>query len=141
MTDRLPDFLLIGAARAGTTALHSYLRQHPDIFMPARKEPNFFAFQNDVLDCKGPGADYINNSVTDLTAYKALFNPAPAHAKLGEASPLYLFSERAPANIKETAPHAKMVVILRNPIEQAYSHFMYATKQCIETEPDFGKAL
>ena len=59
-----PDFLVIGAARAGTTALYSYLRQHPQVFMPSVKEPNFFAYRDRVLDCRGPGADFINNSVT-----------------------------------------------------------------------------
>nr|WP_070959181.1 sulfotransferase [Hyphomonas sp. Mor2] len=141
MTTRLPNFLVIGAARAGTTALHAYLRQHPDVFMPVNKEPNFFAFEDEDLDCQGPGADYINNSITDLADYTALFSDAPANACLGEASPLYLYSEKAPGRIKHHVPDAKMILILRNPVEQAYSHFMYATKQCIETEADFGKAL
>lgn len=141
MTTRLPDFLVIGAARAGTTALHSVLQQHPGIFMPDRKEPNFFAYEGETLACQGPGADYINNSVVDLDAYTALFADAPEAAHLGEASPLYLYSEKAPGRIKHHVPDAKMIVILRNPIEQAYSHFMYATKQCIETETDFNTAL
>lgn len=141
MTTRLPDFLVIGAARAGTTALHGFLRQHPGIFMPARKEPNFFAYAGEELACEGPGADYINNSIVDPAAYAALFAGAPAEARLGEASPLYLYSERAPGRIKHHIPNAKMIVILRNPIDQAYSHFMYATKQCIENVSDFDKAL
>ena len=141
MTTRLPDFLVIGAARAGTTALHGFLRQHPGIFMPARKEPNFFAYEGKELACEGPGADYINNSIVDPAAYAALFSGAPAEARLGEASPLYLYSERAPGRIKHHIPGAKMIVILRNPIDQAYSHFMYATKQCIENVSDFDKAL
>lgn len=141
MTAKLPDFLVIGAARAGTTALHAFLRQHPEIFMPTHKEPNFFAYEGQTLACAGPGADYINNSVVDLTTYSDLFAAAPATVKCGEASPLYLYSETAPARIKHHIPNAKLIVILRNPIEQAYSHFMYATKQCIETEADFDRAL
>ena len=141
MSAKMPDFLVIGAARAGTTALHAYLRQHPEIFMPAHKEPNFFAFEGQTLTCAGPGADYINNSVVDLAKYQALFNGAPAGSTCGEASPLYLYSDTAPERIKFHTPEAKMIVILRNPIEQAYSHFMYATKQCIENEPVFSHAL
>jgi len=141
MSAKIPDFLVIGAARAGTTALHAYLRQHPEIFMPAHKEPNFFAFEGQALNCAGPGADYINNSVVDLAAYQALFADAPAGATCGEASPLYLYSDTAPERIKSHTPDAKMIVILRNPVEQAYSHFMYATKQCIENEANFGDAL
>lgn len=141
MSAKMPDFLVIGAARAGTTALHAYLRQHPEIFMPAHKEPNFFAFEGQTLTCAGPGADYINNSVVDLAKYQALFNDAPAGSTCGEASPLYLYSDTAPERIKFHTPEAKMIVILRNPIEQAYSHFMYATKQCIENETVFSHAL
>jgi len=138
---RKPDFLVIGAARAGTTALYSYLKQHPSIFMPTAKEPNFFAFEGQDLDCKGPGADYINNSRNTLEAYGALFADAPEGALLGEASPLYLFAEQAPRRIHHHIPDVPMVAILRNPIEQAYSHFMYATKQRIEPLESFTEAL
>jgi hypothetical protein len=139
--DRQPDFLVIGAARAGTTALHSYLRQHPKVFMPDVKEPNFFAYRDRALDCRGPGADFINNSVTRLAEYQALFAPAPAGSVLGEASPLYLYEPAAPANIRAAIPGVRMVAILRNPVEQAFSHFMYATKYRIETVPRFEDAL
>ena len=137
----MPDFLVIGAARAGTTALHAYLRQHPQIFMPELKEPNFFAYEGQTLACRGPGADYINNSLTRLEDYRALFAPAPEGAVKGEASPLYLYAPEAPANIARHLPGARLVAILRNPVEQAFSHFLYATKQAIEPEPDFARAL
>jgi hypothetical protein len=141
MTGRLPDFLIIGAARSGTTALHSYLRQNPAIFMPSAKEPNFFAFEGETLRVTGPGADFINNSVTDLTAYRALFADAPVGAILGEASPLYLYVPGTAERIKARVPQVRMIAILRNPVEQAFSHFLYATKLRIETEPDFARAL
>ena len=136
-----PDFLVIGAARAGTTALYSYLRQHPQVFMPSVKEPNFFAYRDRALDCRGPGADFINNSVTKAADYEALFAGAPKGAVLGEASPLYLYEPAAPANIRATIPDARMIAILRNPVEQAFSHFMYATKYRIETVERFEDAL
>lgn len=138
---KFPHFLIIGAARAGTTALHGYLRQHPQIFMPTLKEPNFFSFEGETLACKGPGADYINNSVTNQGKYLDLFARAPGGAICGEASPLYLFSPKAPARIKRSIPKARLVVILRNPIDQAFSHFLYASKQAIETERNFTTAL
>ena len=137
----LPDFLIVGAARAGTTALHGYLRQAPGVFMPALKEPNFFAYAGQNLACRGPGADFINNSVTDLARYRGLFAPAPAGTIRGEASPLYLYEPAAPRNIKRIAPDAKMVVILRNPIEQAWSHFLQATKLRVEPLASFADAL
>ena len=138
---RMPDFIVIGAARAGTTALYSFLRQSPDIFMPDVKEPNFFAYEGQSLDCRGPGADFINNSITDLDHYSALFEPAPNGAILGEASPLSLFEPRAPERIHHHVPQARLVVILRNPVEQAYSHFLYATRLRIEPLDSFTLAL
>ena len=137
----MPQFLLIGAARAGTTAIYSYLRQCPDIFMPRLKEPNFFAFEGQTLACRGPGADYINNSVTRLAEYRDLFATSPPGAVLGEASPLYLFADQAAARIRHHTPDARLVVVLRNPVDQAFSHFMYATKQRIEPLTDFVEAL
>ena len=137
----MPQFLLIGAARAGTTAIYSYLRQCPEIFMPRVKEPNFFAFEGQTLACRGPGADYINNSITRLADYRDLFATSPPGAVLGEASPLYLFADQAAARILHHAPDARLVVVLRNPVEQAFSHFMYATKQRIEPLTDFVAAL
>ncbi|WP_424831787.1 sulfotransferase family protein [Ruegeria sp.] len=138
---RLPDFLILGAARAGTTALYSYLRQNPSVFMPTAKEPNFFAFEGETLAYSGPGADYVNNSVTDIEAYRALFADAPEGNICGEASPLYLYSPKAPERIHHHVPNARMVVILRNPIDQALSHYLYAVKQRIEPIEDFTKAI
>ena len=137
----LPEFLIIGAARAGTTALHSYLRQNPGIFMPAAKEPNFFSFEGEMLRYTGPGADYVNNSITDIDKYRTLFADAPPDSICGEASPLYLFSEKAPGRIRHHIPKARMVVILRNPIDQAMSHYHYAVKQRVEPLEDFTDAL
>jgi len=139
--NRFPEFLVIGAARAGTTALHNYLRQHPQVFMPEVKEPNFFAFEGEALNCQGPGADYINNSITSENSYLKLFAEAPRGAIRGEASPLYLYAPQAARRIHAHRADTRLVVILRNPIEQAFSHFLYATKQAIEPERDFKQAL
>ena len=138
---RLPDFLIIGAARAGTTALHSYLRQAPDVFMPDAKEPNFFAYEGQTLAVKGPGAGFINNSLTRLEDYAALFAGAPDGAICGEASPLYLYEPTAPGNIHRHIPDARLVAILRNPVEQAFSHFLYASRLSVETLDSFTDAL
>lgn len=138
---RIPDFLIIGAARSGTTAIYSYLRQNPSIFMPSSKEPNFFAFDPEDLHFSGPGADYVNNSVNSAAAYCALFADAPDKAVCGEASPLYLYSKIAPRRIRSLMPKARMVAVLRNPIDQAFSHYNYAQKQRIEPIDDFAAAL
>ena len=138
---QIPDFIVIGAARSGTTAIHGYLRQSQQIFMPEAKEPNFFAYAGEKLTVRGPGAEFINNSITDHDAYRALFKDAPENVFLGEASPLYLYEPKSAQNIARLAPKARLIAILRNPIEQAYSHFLYAKKQAIESEQDFARAL
>lgn len=138
---RMPTFLVIGAARSGTTALYTYLQQHPGVYMTPIKEPNFFAFEGQKLDVRGPGPDYINNSITDLDTYQALFEAARVGSAIGEASPLYLYAEQAPARIHHHLPDAKLIAILRNPIEQAFSHFLYAKKQTLEPLDDFTAAL
>ena len=88
---RKPDFFIVGAGRCGTTALYEYLRAHPRIFMPAVKEPRFFA--DDM-----PG---LMNRVASLPEYLRLFRGArPEHLAVGEASPQYVYSSTAIGNIR-----------------------------------------
>lgn len=136
-----PTFIIFGASRSGTTGLYTYLKQHPDIFMSPRKETNFFAYEGRTLACKGPGADYINNSVTEFKDYVALFADSKGAKARGEASPLYLYEEGTAERIRRRLPNVKLIAILRNPIEQAYSHFLYARRQMIEPLEDFEAAL
>ncbi len=137
----LPTFIIFGASRSGTTGLYAYLRQHPEIFMSPLKETNFFAFEGREMDCKGPGADYVNNSVTRLEDYAALFDKAGDAKARGEASPLYLYVEGTAARIRRRLPDVKLIAILRDPIEQAYSHYLYARRQMLEPLDDFCAAL
>ena len=138
---KMPTFLVIGAARSGTTALYMYMKQHPEIFMSEGKESNFFSFENELLNCSGPGADYINNSINKLVDYRRLFEGVSSQKAIGEASPLYLYSEKAPERIHHHLPEVKLIAILRNPIEQAYSHFLYAKRQMLEPLDDFTSSL
>ena len=137
----MPTFLVIGASRSGTTALHNYLRQHPDVFMPASKEPNFFLADGQVLDFKGPAAEWVNNSMRSLEEYQGLFEAGARSLARGEASPLYLYFENAPLRIKHHVPDTRMIAVLRDPAEQAYSHFMYAKRNMLEPLDDFTEAL
>lgn len=143
MISALPSFLVIGAARSGTTALYQALAKHPEIFMSPVKEPNFFAFEEGTLDFKGPGAEFVNNSVADLVAYRELFACAGAGGAtmVGEASPLYLYSAGAPRRIAETLGPIKLIAILRNPADQAFSHYLYARAQMIEPLDSFEEAI
>lgn len=137
----MPTFLVFGASRSGTTALYNYLKQHPMVFMSPSKEPNFFAFDGETPEFRGPGADYVNNSITDLAEYQALFDKASIELARGEASPLYLYFERAPKRIHHHIPNAKLIAVLRNPVDQAFSHFLYAKRQVLEPLEDFSAAL
>lgn len=105
-----PNFLIIGAAKCGTTSLYHYLNQHRDVFMPEWKEPSFFA-------------DNAVGGIQDLVEYKALFNAAPEQCvATGEASVAYLYDKNAALKIKDTlGGDTKIIVLLRNPIDMAYS--------------------
>lgn len=139
----LPNFLVIGAAKAGTTSLYRYLEQHPEIYMSPIKEPNFFALEGQPLDFCGPGdAQYIRRfSVTDRAAYEALFAGVQDEVAVGEASALYLYSPAAPVNICRYAPQMKLIAILRHPVERAYSAFLHLLRDEREPTTDFGCAL
>ncbi len=136
-----PTFIIIGAARAGTTGLYTYLKQHPQVFMSPHKETNFFSYEGCALDYQGPGRDYVNNSITELADYQRIFAEAGGARARGEASPLYLYEPQTPERIKAHLPEAKLIAILRNPVEQVYSHFLYARRQMIEPLEDIAAAL
>ena len=138
---RVPGLIVIGAARSGTTALYEQLRQHPQIFLSPSKEANYFAFEGEPLDYRGPGADFVNNSVATWDDYVNLFADAPSDAVIGDISPLYLYAPKAAERIRTRLPDAKLVAILRNPIDQAFSHFQYARAWTIEPLESFDAAL
>lgn len=104
------DFIIIGAQKSGTTSLFEYLTAHPKIFMPGAKELEFFS------DPKrfSKGYDWY---------YREYFGNAPAGSLLGEASTHYMMYPQAPANILRTLPNVKLLAILRNPLDRAYSHY------------------
>ena len=133
-----PNFLILGAPKAGTTALYAYLSQHPQVYMSPHKEPNFFAFEGAPPRYTGPGdSSGINrSSVTRLDAYLALFAGANGEAAVGEASPLYLQFPDAAHRIHHHVPDAKLIAILRNPVERAYSDFLYRRKNGNEPSDD-----
>ncbi|MGI0480103.1 sulfotransferase family protein [Geminocystis sp. CENA526] len=138
----LPNFLIIGAAKAGTTALHSYLKQHPQIYMTPDKETNFFAFEGETLKFNGIGDRAIEQfSITDLATYEQEFQGVKEEKAIGEACPLYLYNEKAVERIYHYIPNAKLIVILRNPVDRAYANFLHLIRDDREPEKDFGKAL
>jgi hypothetical protein len=107
---RLPDFFIVGQPKSGTTALHEMLRSHPQVFMPASKEPWFFA--TELHDRTPPRPE---GTPRTLAEYVALFEDARPDQRVGEASPLYLWSRTAAARIAAAQPQARIIVILREP--------------------------
>ncbi len=139
---KLPHFLIVGAAKSGTTALHTYLNQHPQVYMTPEKETNFFAFEGETLQFQGPGDEAINTfSITQLERYRAEFEEAEPSSILGEACPLYLYHPSAPDRIQSYIPDTKLIVILRRPIERAYANYLHLVRDGREPHRDFAKAL
>ncbi|GAB4300385.1 MAG: sulfotransferase domain-containing protein [Oscillatoriaceae cyanobacterium] len=138
-----PNFLIIGAAKAGTTSLFHYMKQHPQIYMAPGKETNFFALEGEKLNFCGPGDDLDTNSfsITKLENYQNLFQGVAGQIAIGEASPFYLYSEKAPLKIFQYDPKMKMIVILRHPVERAYSNFLHFSRGGREPFSDFNLAI
>lgn len=118
---RLPDFYVVGAPKCGTTSLHRYLRQHPGVFVPDVKEPNFFC------------SDFPSiQKYKSLEDYSTLFEPAQENQLVGEASPWYLYSKTAIQNILDVQPDAKFIVMLRNPVDAVISYYRYMRYYLVE---------
>jgi hypothetical protein len=127
----LPNFLVIGAAKSGTTSLHYYLQQHPQVYMSRQKETNFFAFEGERVEFYGPGDDELcRSAITDLRAYEEQFAAIPReNVAVGEASAWYLYSDKAAANIRRHVPNAKLIAMLRHPVERALSSYLHVVRE------------
>lgn len=145
----LPNFFIVGAPKAGTTSLYHYLEQHPEIYMSPIKEPNYFAsevrpegfseeFQEQVsADLKALG-EYLDGPMSEKRFggvvatwpdYVKLFEGARDEKGIGEASVCYLWSESAAGNIFSRLPQARIVMILRDPAERAFSQYMHGVRK------------
>ncbi|MCF8218512.1 MAG: sulfotransferase domain-containing protein [Bacteroidales bacterium] len=132
-----PDFLIIGAGKSGTTALYKYLQQHPQVFMPTTKEPDFFALEGETpTDPKNDPEKlhYYPQAVYDAEEYQNLFQEAKEDQLTGEASTLYLYKEGTHEKIKQYRPDIKMIAIFRNPAERLYSRYLHLAR--IEEQPE-----
>ncbi len=129
---RMPNFIILGTPKAGTTAIYNYLKQHPQIYMPPFKEPHFFSFE---------GEQKPHWSIKTLEDYQALFQDATSEQIIGEASTWYLYSQTAAGRIRHHIPDVKLIAILRNPIERAYSSWAFRVQCGWESITDFKQAL
>jgi hypothetical protein len=127
----LPNFIVIGAAKSGTTSLYWYLNEHPDVFMTPMKETNFFAYG---LDEQGQllygDPDVHRFPIKSLAEYEVQFAGAGAARAVGEASPIYLECPQAADRIRRTIPMARIVCSIRHPVDRAYSDYqMYLRRR------------
>jgi len=133
---RLPDFFIVGHPKSGTTALYEMLRAHPQVFMPKVKEPRYFA--SDL-----PSSFQRHSEVPPLTYedYLALFAPARAEQRVGEASTAYIWSYEAARLIAEANPDARIIAIFREPASFVRSMHLQLLQIRIEREGDLRKAI
>jgi hypothetical protein len=134
---RLPDFFIVGHQKCGTTALYLMLKGHPQIFMCPSKEPRFFAPDQTSRLRAGGSVKHPDT----LEGYMRLFEEAAADQRAGEASPQYLRSQEAAANIAASCPQARIVAILREPASFLRSLHLQLVHNDQETETDLRRAL
>ena len=112
----LPNFMCIGASKSGTTSLYDILKQHSDIFLPSFKEPHFF----DIPSVYQNGIEWYK---------KTYFHSLKNEKCIGDFSPTYLFDEHAPERIlNDLGVNVKFIIILRNPVDRAYSHYLHSKR-------------
>ena len=137
-----PNFFVVGAPKCGTTSLYQYLGQHPDVYLPPKKELHFFSYEGLSRRVAGPGDQYVLSPIpTSVSEYRAHFSGCSGEAAVGDISPSYLyFHKLAAGGIFSFAPDARIVICLRNPIEKAFSQFCHQRSLARETL-DFEGAL
>jgi hypothetical protein len=134
----LPDFFISGAPKAGTTAVHAALARHPALYMSAVKEPKFFLTDGPPPTRGGPGdVQTYREHVWRRDDYEALFDPAPAGALRGESTPFYLYNRDAQRRIRALTPDARLIVILRDPVERAHSNWTHLWSAGLDPVDDF----
>ncbi|MBK9638978.1 MAG: sulfotransferase [Bacteroidetes bacterium] len=158
METKRPNFFIVGAAKAGTTSLYQYLSQHPEVYMSPIKEPNYFSTEIKFEEVRTEVKERIRllkiNSflkgnmrkpihrafINDIKQYESLFRFVGNQKAIGEASASYLYSPYAAKAIQEYNSEAKIIIILRNPIQRIYSHYLMDRRMGITNLP-FEEAL
>jgi hypothetical protein len=130
---QLPNFLIAGAVKSGTTSLNYYLKQHPDIYMSPFKEPRFFAY--DPGDSGHSSENGLSFPIRTLAQYSDLFSGVTGEKAIGEASPHYMISPVAPRHIHELLPNVRLIFSLRHPVKRAYSVYWHQVRLGNEQRP------
>lgn len=137
-----PDVLIIGAPKAGTSALHTALAQHPQVFASRIKEPKYYLCTDAPPPAyRGPGDAHSQQEwVWRSEDYRALFAGAPAGALRLESTPFYLYLPNARRRLAEELPEARFIAVIRDPVDRAYSNWMHLWVDGLEPEADFVTA-
>jgi hypothetical protein len=131
---RLPDFVVIGAPKCGTTSLFQYLRQHPGVFLPRQKELHYFTRDQLGLHHSGPGDEHVLRSVCATRAeYEAHYRGAGDEGAVGDISPSYFEYPEVSERIRDELKDPRIVLLLRDPIEKAHSQYMHLVRDARET--------
>ena len=139
---RLPDFLVMGAPKAGTSALHAALAEHPQLHLSAVKEPKYYMCGDSPPPAyRGPGDAHSNQEwIWQRASYQALFDGAPPGALVGESTPFYLYNRDARRRIAADIPHARLIAVLRDPVDRLYSNWMHLRADGLEPCADIVEA-
>jgi hypothetical protein len=157
-TETKPNFFIVGAAKSGTTSLYHFLDEHPDVYMSPIKEPHFFSKD---IKCEEFREDYKQKTIINLDEYFSrkelekkhiayienyddylkLFRDVKHEKRIGEISNGYLYSQVAAQEIYNSNPTAKIIIILRNPVERAFSHWLMGLKIGLAKNKDFFKEV
>ena len=145
MTGRLPQFVIAGAPKAGTTALHAALTTHPGLYLSPVKEPKYYLTDGRPPPRsrqRGPGdAHSAGEWVWRREQYLGLFAAAPEDAVRGESTPFYLYDRAAHARLAADVPDVKVVVVVRDPVDRAWSNWVHLRADGLEPEADFLTAV
>ena len=142
---RLPQFVIAGAPKAGTTALHAALATHPALYLSPVKEPKYYLTDGRPpprRGQRGPGdAHSAREWIWRREAYRALFAGAPPGSLRGESTPFYLYDRTAHTRLAADVPDLKVIVVVRDPVDRAYSNWAHLRADGLEPEPDFPVAV
>jgi len=140
--DFAPDFFVVGAPKGGTTAVFHWLKGHPEVFLPDVKEPGYFAYANRVATPRsGPyDPDYHARITVDGDDYARLYEGAQGRLT-GDVSPVYLVDKTVAARIASIRPDARIIVLLRDPVERAFSQYLHHVRDGLEPNASFETAL
>jgi hypothetical protein len=142
---RLPQFVIAGAPKAGTTALHAALATHPQLYLSPVKEPKYYLTDGrppQPNQQRGPGdAHSAQEWMWRREEYLQLFDGAPEGAVRGESTPFYLYDRAAHVRLAADVPGIKVIVVVRDPVDRAVSNFVHLRADGLETEPDFATAV